>query len=313
MVFDLIRSRRSAQIERDAARWIAHLHSDRCTDSDRRRFADWLARSSDHAACFEEASEAWGDLQYMPAMPREATQRTERVGGIHRRRLLGALGVTAAVGGGAFAWTAAAARTYETGLGERRRIEVEPGVRLDLDALSRARVSAGGGSITIEEGRARVAIRDRRTDIRAGACSFATGSAVLDIECSRDGFRHLAVLKGNGTLRKSGEDRTQSISAPSLVRGPEMRLSSLDAAELERLTAWQDGRVIFNDETLQDAIMVMNRYDRGALRLQGSGVADLRVSGMFKLGDNGRFVEALTVLLPVSARREGAIWVLTRS
>jgi len=313
MLFDLIRSRRSAHIQRDAARWIAYLNSDRCTASDRRRFDAWLAHSPDHAACFEEASQAWDDLGYMPATSLEVVQGVNRIGRSNRRRLLAAFAATVAVGGGALTWTRAAAKTYETGVGERRRIDVAPGLSLDLDALSRVRVSASGGTIAIEEGRARIVIQDRSADIRAGACRFATRSAVLDVACNQEGFQHLAVLKGEGTLKENGEDPARPISAPSLLSGADLRLSHPDAIEIERLTAWQDGRVIFDDETLQNAIAVMNRYDRGHLRLQGSGVAELRVSGMFKLGDNGRFVEALTALLPVSARREGAAWVLTRS
>ena len=54
----------------------------------------------------------------------------------------------------------------------------------------------------------------------------------------------------------------------------------------------------------------MNRYSTAKLAVDPS-VAGLKVSGMYRVGDNGAFARALTKLLPISVRQTGDTLMLT--
>lgn len=294
---DISRAER-ARIEREAAEWMARLGADACSDEDRAHFNAWRELSPVHVAAFEAAQSAWGELAFTPRSP-------SRERSLDRRALLAGAGV-AGVGGGFFAWGVAAARTYETKVGERRRIEIERGLVIELDALSRVTVSRGGGRVALEQGRACVTVEGRPMSAKMGGCTFAAENAVFDMECDEGGLVRMALLSGEGLLKgRRGLDAAEPLNAPMLLDGREMTLTRLDADALQQLTSWRSGRVVFDDDTLAEAIAVMNRYDTRELRLDGAAAAHLRVSGMFQVGDNGRFAETLSAILPLSVRAEG--------
>ena len=287
-----------ARIEREAAEWIARLGAYACTDEDHAHFAAWRELSPVHASAASAAEAAWSDLAFMP---RAATRAS---GGLDRRAVLAGAGVAAGAGGGLFAFSVASARTYETGVGERRRVEIERGLAMELDAMSRVTVSRGGGRVGLEQGRACFTVVDRPMAARAGDCAFSAENAVFDMEADGERLVRMALLSGEGVLKgRAAAGGAEPLSAPALLDGRTMRITRLDADMLDRLTSWRSGRVVFDDDTLAEAVAVMNRYDPRALKLDGAA-AQLRVSGMFQVGDNGRFADTVSAILPVQVRAE---------
>jgi transmembrane sensor len=80
-------------------------------------------------------------------------------------------------------------------------------------------------------------------------------------------------------------------------------------ANLTRATAWQNGKIIFDDEPLAEAAARVNRYTDKKVVVEGAAKAE-RVSGVFDAGDVDAFVEAVTYYLPVKAARTGGQVVL---
>ena len=84
--------------------------------------------------------------------------------------------------------------------------------------------------------------------------------------------------------------------------------SSIAPANIERTTAWQSGRLVFDDEPLISVVEQVNRYAREPLVVTDESTARLRISGVFSTDDIDGFVDTLTRYLPVDAdRRDGAI------
>jgi len=63
--------------------------------------------------------------------------------------------------------------------------------------------------------------------------------------------------------------------------------------------------VFLEDLPLADAIAEMNRYSAIQITLDDSALAQLRVNGMFRAGEQEAFVAALQDYFPISVKRRG--------
>jgi transmembrane sensor len=64
--------------------------------------------------------------------------------------------------------------------------------------------------------------------------------------------------------------------------------------------AWPSGRLIFNGDTLGEAVARENRYTDHPIQVDPS-IASIRIVGAFNAGDVSAFVSAVTSYFPVQA------------
>jgi transmembrane sensor len=83
-----------------------------------------------------------------------------------------------------------------------------------------------------------------------------------------------------------------------------------DKPDLTHVLAWQTGYEMFDKETLARVAEEMNRYSTTRLEVDPSA-AGLKVSGMYRVGDNSAFAQSLAKLLPIAVRQNGDTLVLT--
>ena len=82
--------------------------------------------------------------------------------------------------------------------------------------------------------------------------------------------------------------------------------------DVERVTAWERGEIVFDNEPLAGVIRRMNRYGPRQIVVGDDRAAGLRISGVFHEGDVDGFVSTIAAYLPISAheRPDGEV-VLT--
>jgi len=66
-----------------------------------------------------------------------------------------------------------------------------------------------------------------------------------------------------------------------------------DSPSIERVTAWQRGRLIFEDTSLSEAAAEFNRYGHNKITIDGPVLGKLRVGGVFRIGDPSSFEQAM--------------------
>lgn len=90
------------------------------------------------------------------------------------------------------------------------------------------------------------------------------------------------------------------------------RISHVD---IERVTAWERGEIVFDNEPLATVIQRMNRYGPRHIIVGDDRAATLRISGVFHEGDLDGFVSTITAYLAVSAqeRPDGDVELTYRS
>ena len=77
--------------------------------------------------------------------------------------------------------------------------------------------------------------------------------------------------------------------------GETVRIQPVDVATL---TAWRQGKTVFNDTPLAEVVREVNRYRAQPIQV-APALARVRISGVFDVDDTGAFLKALPALVPL--------------
>lgn len=210
---------------------------------------------------------------------------------------------------------------YRTDLGEQRAIELPDHSQVVLDARTRLRVrySADARIVELLEGQAQFSVakdQSRPFKVEAGERTIVALGTVFDIAYI-DREIQVAMVEGRVAVLPRGQDGSASEAQSDAGRrdtsavelsageglqvGPDGSAAVLPKADLEAATAWRQGKVIFRDEPLAEAVRRLNRYSHQQVVIDDPTLARMRVSGVFDSGDAQAFAEAMQAYLPVTA------------
>ena len=307
-------------VRAQAAAWLARLRSEERGRDDEAGFRAWLAESERHRHAFDAVNTAWevaGGLAADSALFVAPARREQRS---RRAVLAGAAGLVAAVAG-AGVWREAFAGTYATGVGEQRRVALADGSLVILDTDTRVRVRLGDHTraVSLIQGRAHFDVAKdaaRPFVVSAGGEQVTALGTAFDVERHADAVS-VVLMHGRVAIRR--EDAAPS-APPTTVLQPGDRVVVSTAApprhdrpDLARLTAWQSGRAVFDNEPVAQAVAEMNRYSRRPIVIADPAVGALRVSGVYSTGDTEAFARSLSTLLPVEVSVESERVTLSAS
>jgi transmembrane sensor len=324
------------------SRWFAEIRSGNINEREDRQFTQWLQSDSGNEGRLENCDLAWnlaGELAERPEIARlieqaarevDATRTvppsgSRRVSGsgrpagwwVFRPRRLAAAAVALAAFAGISIWFSIADRSttaeYATRIGEQRAVTLEDGSTVTLNTAThlQVRYSRKWRSVELISGEALFAVHpdsSRPFSVLAlGGVTTAVGT-VFAVEL-RAGSAAVSVLEGTVTV-------APSVSVPSrqplrVTVGQAVDYNQTGAsgavygANAQRIRAWQSNRILFANERLADAIEEYNRYCTTPLVLEAPALADRRVDGLFRIGDQEAFIHALERALPLRDERTG--------
>lgn len=299
----------SDEIDNEAAAWLARLNADRRNEADMTAFRAWLAQSPAHAAAFEDATAVW-DLA--GGVPREAFTIPRPRRHISRREMAAGLGVTFVAASSLMFRDRAEAKVFQTNVGEVRRVVFADNstAMLDTDTRIAVRYDDTARRVDLERGRVNfhVTADAQRPFIVSGARETVT-TRQSDFDVRRDGEKMSVVLIAGDASIESGGRTTKLQGGQRLVASASG--VRLDKPNLLPLLAWRKGQAILEDERLADAIQEMNRYSAIKLMLGDGAIADFRVSGVYRVGDNPGFARSIARLLPLRVQQsDGKVLLL---
>lgn len=288
---------------RQAGEWLARLHADDRSPDDEVAFRQWLDGDPSHRTVFERASAVWDAVGGLRDQSPVAESDTPR---LSRRMVLAGGGALAVAGVSTFGWREAYAGVYRTGIGEQRRLTLDDGSRVMLDTDTRIRFRAGSDARTLSLSAGRVDL-DIASDprpflIELGARRIAAQTGRLDMRRDGDAMA-LTAIRGNARIDAAGAP--VSLSTGHRIAMGAGRPDRIDRPEIDDLIAWQSGRLAFRDETLTDAVAELNRYTTRPLVIADPRAAQMRVSGVYRVGDPEAFARSLALLLPVRVTADG--------
>jgi transmembrane sensor len=286
---------------RTAAQWIARLNAEDWSADDEAAFRRWLAAEPANAASFERATDLW---ELVPGTTPHRAPVTRR------RAIAGIAAVAATAAGGVVAFQSAYAATpYRTAIGEQRRIALKDGSAMLLDTDTSVRVAATPERrrLWLERGRLQLTVAPLATPftIDAGSGVMTAGAGRFDL--SRDARDRVAMtaVEGRAMVGTDGTMRT-------LTNGERLNDGAIDRPDLTAMQAWTTGRAAFHEDTLAAVANEANRYSETRLLIADPAVAGLRVSGMYRMGDNVALGRSLATLLSLRVRSANGAVLLGR-
>jgi transmembrane sensor len=313
--------------EAQAADWHQRLAGGSVSEETLERFFAWRADPS-NAEAYRRVEAVWsgsgglgGDPDILAAVNAAVDRGRAREAG--RASVFGRPGLALAMGLGAVAlvvWGGSSwmqsRSVFETGVGEQRMVALADGSSVRLDTASRVRVRYSGETrgIELEAGRAFfevVADADRPFVVRAGDTAVTAIGTAFDVR--RDGAAVRVVLvSGVVDVRaREGAGVVERLAAGEMARvtGGEVASAGVDAVAE---TGWTEGRIVFRDRPLAEAVAEVNRYLARPVVLEAQGLAGTPVNGVFRTGDRDAFVVAVGEAFGLRSRvRDDGVVVLS--
>lgn len=304
----------SPEIRAEAAAWLARLHAQDRDATDEAAFRAWLAARPEHAAAFEAMDRVWSDVGGLTDL--RGQSRRQRPSVTSRRALLAGVGLLAVAGSSAMFLRSASAKVYETDVGEQKHVALDDGSQLFLDAQTRISVAFSDTvrAVDMQYGRANFRVVPdfkRPFIVEAAERKIVATHCNFDVRCE-DGQVQVLLIHGEADVKQAraagrGERLT---SGERLVASVD--IEKRDKPDMTRQLAWQTGYESFENENLAQAVEEMNRYSTARLEV-APGVANLKVSGLYRVGDNAAFARSLAKLLPITVRQNGENLILAES
>lgn len=316
-----------------AAGWFARLQAPDCTAAQRREFEAWLAEDDRHRQAFEAATRAAARvtdaLKVDPRMralleaeslpvwtaPAAAVAKPRR-----RHRLSVATGLVAALALavlivpsflGPSSSPPAVARLENTDTREKT-VKLADGslVHLDVDSLVTAELRPDARRLTLLKGRAYFEVaHDASRPFSVDAAGTRTVALGTRFEV-RLRPRGVTVTLAQGSVAVTPTDLsdwTHRLSPGQQlvldVEHPQGRLLDVDPS---LVTAWSQGRLVFDGQPLAAVLEEVNRYSGIKVVLGDDRLAATPIGGTFAAGaDAGAFVQALSAILPLRSEPSG--------
>ena len=305
--------------ETEAAAWHARLGEPRVSGETIEAFFSWREKP-ENADAYRRVEVAWsetGALANDPDILGAVDAAMSRKGSDaarprDRRRLFGLGAVFASLAAGLVIWTLLPDRNlYETSVGETRVVQLADGSSVRLDTASRMQVRFDGDRrlIDLEAGQALFTVAhdaSRPFVVTAGSAQVTAVGTVFDVRRDKGEVRVTLV---SGAVDVVGGQRV----AQRLKAGHQARVTgegvAARAVDVPAETGWTEGRIVFRDVPLEQAVGEVNRYLTDGIELDAPGRETELVSGVFRTGDRDAFVSAATsaLVLRASAGKGGGV------
>ena len=291
--------------------------------------SDWLAADARNVAAWKQVQDDWALFADHATSPEILELRSAALAHAHEagrgrwvrsrrfaiaHRLGIAAGIVILAAAGLFVWMKQP-DVYSTRAGERRIVTLADGSQIALDCRSEVRVaySTHARELTLTRGQARF---DVVHDFERPFSVTADGHEVVAMGTSFN-----VDLFGPNLLVTLIEGRIVVSSTPALSDATKVEIPlpriTLDAGEqvvfapktppsvarvnLGQATAWENGEIVSENESLTMLVARINRYAQHAVVIGDPETGELHVSGVFHTGDINGFISTIVAYLPVRA------------
>jgi transmembrane sensor len=324
----------SASTAEDQARaWIVRIDGGPLSAEDRERLYAWLTQDPEHRRLLDEYALTWStaSLALKSAAGNgtraRATKRDARWNWVGA--CAGALGVALLA---VVLWSPtllphspepvpvlAMASQYSTRTGERLQVNLDDGSRVAMNTATALQVTYGSQRrrVVLDRGDGLFDVAKdpgRPFEVLAGHTLVRAVGTRFMVERSISGRVDVTVVEGVVEMQRLGDDGSQPVrlaaGQSAIDLSGKTTLMTLSPLVLERRTAWEQGRIVFDATPLSEAVRQINRYAQVPLRLADARLAAVRVSGAFSTDDVGIFVSGLEQGFGLrSERRSDAILI----
>ena len=299
----------------EAARWFVRLQEPVVDVEERQRFDAWLGEHPQHRDEFQVLQGLWSAADLVPAARLQALCEAPPARSKRRplmRYAVAASVLAVALGLGLFSGLKSPSpytAEFSTALGERRQVALPDGSVIDLNSRSRVQVRYEQDlrHIELSEGEAMFSVEhdtSRPFVVASGNGKITVTGTRFDVR--RDPAETRVVVE-QGTVKVQGRDAADD-EFVSLTAGTGTRVDAKGfvtaayAVNPAELTAWRNGKLVFNNASLSEVAAEVSRYREKPLRVGNEKVGNLRLTSVFKSDNTDALLKALPTILPVAVR-----------
>jgi len=295
-------------------------------------FEAWLAADELNQTAWREVQTPWDLFGEHANSPELIEVRRSALGHAQKQRRRRRLVVLAR--GGNAQWVAAASVAilmvgaliwwnlskpvvYRTATGESRVVTLSDGSRVALDAQSEVRVIYRKESreLRLVQGQARFDVAHdagRPFSVVAGGQKVVAVGTAFNVDLLGPSV-FITLIEGRVFVISEAITPVPAATAPfgSTSRQLELKAGeqlvatgsrrSIAPVNAQRTMAWLSGQIVFVNERLESVVERLNRYSPHHIEIDDPRVADMKISGVFNIGDINGFVSTVTSYLPVTA------------
>lgn len=316
-------------IREEAASWLVkldgRLDSGNLSPVDVRSFKDWLAQDPRHGKILKRQLAVWSDMDVFAnaALNTELQHKGIRWREIFKFKMIALPIATACsllIALGVWFWIAPEIEDnelYATNIGVQRAEELSDGsiAHLNTDSLIEINYTENQRTIVLLRGEAMFDVfhdPERPFVVYAAGTTVEAVGTKFVVRLTSDKIR-VTVTEGQVQLANdpdyaetaSEEPEVQEVILLNQWQEAELDiqvseeaqpiLSELDEEETERRFSWTDGRLIFEDESLETIITEVSRYTQVRVVIADPELRELRLSGRFQIGDTEALLEAIEI------------------
>jgi transmembrane sensor len=269
---------------------MIRIHSGAISDAMRAECDAWRTQTPAHARAYRDAELLWQDVGHVRSHSSSHTDdRLQQVPGritwIIAASLL--LFIGASLTKPVREWISVATADYHTGVGEQRTVALEDGsiIQLNTDTAVNVVFSDGRRELELLKGEAAFTVV---TDLHR---PFTVHSGVFRARALGTAFsvRHhqdtttVTVMEHSVQVTLSPSKNVPLIvhEGEQVLFAPAQGLSGARRVDLGMETAWQRGKLIFQNKPLAEVVAELNRYRHGHILILNPALRHLNVTGLF--------------------------------
>jgi transmembrane sensor len=315
--------------DEQASLWAARLDGSALSAADRTALDAWLAADPAHRALLSSYCQFSADLeQQLPLLAgiRDELAESQTVAKtarslpwLSRPLWAGAALLAIAVVVAVVLWPNRPQNQFQnltTPVAHRATVTLDDGTRVELNAQTALVVE-----LTAEARRVRLAGGEaffhvskdpaRPFYVETPAGSVRVTGTQFNVRAESPAAFEVTVLEGTVQVRPGGGALRDLAAGDRLVRAADhVAVTALSARQLGETLAWREGRIMFADTPLREALARFARYHGKSLTASDAAARE-RVGGTHRLDDLDGFLTAIQDVLPVHVTRgrDGAIRV----
>ncbi|MBV7534696.1 FecR domain-containing protein [Duganella sp. sic0402] len=309
----------AAEIEAQAAEWLARRDRDDWSEQQQQAFDAWINAATAHRIAWLRLESIW--------------QRADRLGSLHhpgrsavpaaalfsQRYWRIAAGVTLVVGA---AWIATIGlrdqpTQYKTALGQSTSLALDDGTRVTLNTNTRlwAKLASARRVVWLDKGEAYFEVThdaSRPFVVEAGSRRITVLGTRFSVRRDDDGQVQVTVADGRVQVSPTADGAT---AVPAIITRNDSLLAKGDAVLVSHETdqqttsrlSWRQGRLVLDQMTLAQAAQEFNRYNKRQLLIADPVAAQLRIGGSFNVDNIDGFARLLEQGMGLKVARQGDI------
>ena len=303
-----------------AAQWFGRVRSGQIDSSSDAAWTEWMAADEAHTKAYENLELTWELTEEVRNRPTIQTLLRDL------DRALSGTAQPARVKSGPFGlritWQAGLATfaacmvcalaviffvdrpstsEYATNIGEQKTVTLADNSTISLNTGTRVRVTYSRSlrRIDLLEGEALFEVtKDSKRPFEVHALHGSTTAVGTEFDVRLAGTTAaVSVLKG--TVRVLATETPQNAMTAKISAGEAVDYSAdgitsaIHKANIDKVRAWQAQRILIADESLAEALADYNRYTKSPITIGDPALASRHINGVFRIGDEAAFLNAL--------------------